>query len=69
MTRRLLGRRHRTRLALAVELTWLQQQGGRFRTARNVAEQLRSALDCDEVREALWIVGAGCSRTIGFDEE
>ncbi len=34
-------------------MTWLQQQGGRFRAAHKVAEQLRSALDCDEVRDAL----------------
>jgi hypothetical protein len=36
-----------------MEMTWLQQRGGRFRAAREVAEQLRSSLDCAEVRNAL----------------
>ncbi len=36
-----------------MEMTWLQQRGGRFRAAREVAEQLRSSLDCTEVRNAL----------------
>jgi hypothetical protein len=36
-----------------MEMTWLQQRGVRFRAAREVAEQLRSSLDCAEVRNAL----------------
>ena len=36
-----------------MEMTWLQQRGGRFRTAREVAERLRSALDSADVRGAL----------------